>query len=162
VIAARFDYARPPLVPTVVSASLEVALVLLESARTCAREGSPAAALVLYDQVVARYSEAAEPAIQALVARALVNKAVTVGRTDPAAEIALYDEMIARYGEAAEPAIQAAVARALVYKAITVGQTDAAAAIVLYDQVIAHYGQSTSQLVAEVVAAARTARSAVL
>jgi hypothetical protein len=50
--------------------------------------------------VVARFGEDPTPATREQVAKALVNKAITLGRLErPEQELAVYDEVVARFGE---------------------------------------------------------------
>jgi tetratricopeptide (TPR) repeat protein len=68
-------------------------------------------AVAVYDEVVARYGDASEPALREQVAGALVNKGVALGalgRSDE--ELVVYDDVVARYGDAPEPALREQVA----------------------------------------------------
>ncbi|HHT9115414.1 MAG TPA: hypothetical protein ACFYEL_02985, partial [Candidatus Wunengus californicus] len=72
-----------------------------------------------YDEVVRRFGEATEPALRERVAKALVNKGITLGSLNQSKdEIAVYDEVVRRFGEATEPALREEVAKALVNKGI--------------------------------------------
>ena len=63
-------------------------------------------AIAVYDDVVARFSAASEPAQRERVAMALVHKGVTLGRLGRAKEeIAVYDDAVARFGAASGPAL---------------------------------------------------------
>jgi len=65
-----------------------------------------------YDEVVARFGDATEPALREQVARAL-NKGGTLEALDRSEEAAgVYDEVVARLGDATEPALREAVAKA--------------------------------------------------
>ena len=64
-----------------------------------------------------------EPALQELVATALVNKGVRLGAAGRSEEaIAVYDDVIARFADTTEPALQEPVATALVYKGVRLGE----------------------------------------
>ncbi len=79
--------------------------------------------IAVYDDAVARFGAAAEPALREQAATALVNEAValgTLGRFDE--EIAVYDDVAARFGAAAEqPALREQAAKALVNKGARLG-----------------------------------------
>jgi tetratricopeptide (TPR) repeat protein len=79
-------------------------------------------AIALYDNVIARFGAAPEPALRELVAKTLFNKGVTLGglgRSDE--EIAAYDDLLGRFGAASEPALREQVAKALVNKGVRLG-----------------------------------------
>ncbi|MGH3791902.1 MAG: hypothetical protein ACRDQ9_14135, partial [Pseudonocardiaceae bacterium] len=68
----------------------------------------------VYDQVVARFGADPEPALREQVAKALVNKGVTLGQLDRSEEaVEVYDQVVARFGADLEPAVRelAAMAR---------------------------------------------------
>ena len=74
-------------------------------------------AITILDQVEACFGEAAELELRVQVARALVNKGVTLSvrnRTEEA--ITVYNQVAARFGNAAESALRDQVASALVNK----------------------------------------------
>jgi tetratricopeptide (TPR) repeat protein len=78
------------------------------------------AAIALYDEVIARFGDAPEPGLREQTAKALFNKAYTLGQMgDSVAAIALYDEVIARFGDAPEPGLRKQVAMVLFNKALT-------------------------------------------
>jgi tetratricopeptide (TPR) repeat protein len=98
----------------------QAAMAMVNKAVAIGQMGDSAAAIALYDEVIARFGDAPEPGLREQVARALVNKAYTLGQMgDRAVEIALYDEVIARFGDAPEPGRREQVARALFNKALT-------------------------------------------
>jgi tetratricopeptide (TPR) repeat protein len=104
--------------------------------------GRPEDEMAVYDQVVDRFGEAAEPALREQVAKALVGKGaalLALGRPEEAAGV--YDQVVDRYGEAAEPALREQAAGALVSKGAALdalGRSEEAAG--LYDQVVDRYG----------------------
>jgi hypothetical protein len=66
-------------------------------------------AVAVYDEVIAGYGDATEPALREQVASALVNKGVTLGALGRSEEaVAVFDEVIARYGDATEPILRQA------------------------------------------------------
>ena len=90
------------------------------------------------------------------VARALVNKGVTLGQQgDSSAEIKVYDSVVARFGDDQTPALREQVARALVNKGYRLGQQgDSSAAIEVYDTVVARFGDDQTPALREGVARA--------
>ena len=79
-------------------------------------------AIAVYDELIARDADRDELALREPVAKALVNKGVTLGvlgRSDDA--IAVYDELIARDADRDELALREQVANALVNKGVTLG-----------------------------------------
>ena len=85
-----------------------------------AQLGRSEEAVAVYDQVVARFGEATEPALREQVAKALVNKGISARPAGPRGrgEMPVYDEVVARFGEATEPALREQVARALFNKGV--------------------------------------------
>ncbi|WP_198527601.1 helix-turn-helix domain-containing protein, partial [Rhodobacter capsulatus] len=87
------------------------------------KAGEYAAALEVYAEVIARYSNSPDTQAKKQVARAMVNKAVTLGQVgDPAAERETYDAVIVRFGESDALSLQEQVARAMVNKAVALGR----------------------------------------
>ena len=114
-------------------------------------------AVAVYDEVLARFGDAEEPGLREQVARALVNKGVTLGQMgDSAAAVAVYDEVLARFGDAQEPGLREEVARALVNKGVTLGRMgDSAAELAVYEEVLARFGDAQEPGLREEVARAR-------
>ena len=70
-------------------------------------------AVGVYDEVVARFGDAPEPALREQVAKALVNKGVALGALERSEEaVGVYDEVITRFGDATEPILRQAAAMA--------------------------------------------------
>ena len=113
-------------------------------------------ALGVYDEVVARYGEAPEPALRERVARALVDKGFTLGELGRFEDaLGVYDEVVARYGEAPEPALRERVATALVNKGLRLGGLGRFEdALGVYDEVVARYGEAPEPALRERVATA--------
>jgi hypothetical protein len=62
--------------------------------------------IAVYDELLARFADAPEPALREQVAKALFNKGIRLGQLDRSDdEIAVYDELPARFVDAPEPAI---------------------------------------------------------
>ncbi len=120
------------------------------------RLGRPDAVLQVYDEVLRRYGEAKELALQEPVAKALVNKGFTLGDLGRHEEaIAVYDEVLRRYGEAKELALQELVANALVNKGITLGDLGRhEEAIQVCDELLRRYGEAKELALQEQVAKA--------
>ncbi len=129
-------------------AKLRIATDMIARGVALRQAGDPAAAIAAYDDVVARFADAKEPALREQVARALVNKGVALGQAgDPAAANAAYDDVVARFADAKEPAIREQVAWALVNKGVALEQTgDPAAAIAAYDDVVARFADQGGSL----------------
>ncbi|RJF87144.1 hypothetical protein D3874_08985 [Oleomonas cavernae] len=117
---------------------------------------SPQILIDIYDEIIARFGDAGEPALREEVARALVNKGITLGDLNRNEEaIAVYDGMIARFGDAGEPALREQVAGALANKGITLGGLDRSEeAIDIYDEIIARFGDAGEPALREEVARA--------
>jgi len=82
-------------------------------------------AVGVYDEVVARFGDAPEPAVREQVATALFSKGVTLGQLErPEDAVGVYDEVVARFGDAPEPAVREQVATALFSKGVTLGQLE--------------------------------------
>ena len=113
-------------------------------------------ALVVYDDVIARYADAPEPALREQVARALFNKGARLGQLGRSEEeLVVYDDVIARYADAPEPALREQVARARVNKGARLGQLGRSEEeLVVYDDVIARYADAPEPALREQVARA--------
>ena len=61
----------------------QVAMALFEKVNALARLGRIEDGISVYDEIVARLEDAAEPALRERVARALMNKAVALKRARP-------------------------------------------------------------------------------
>jgi len=69
-------------------------------------------AIAVYDDLIARFGTATEPALRERVAMALFNKGVRLGALDRSEDaIAVYDDLIARFGTATEPALREQVGK---------------------------------------------------
>jgi tetratricopeptide (TPR) repeat protein len=108
------------------------------------------------------FSEAAETrdATSSEVARALVNKGVTLGQLNRSEDaIAVNDEVVARFGDAAEPELREEVARALFNKGITLGQLNRSEdEIAVYDEVLARFGDAAEPELRKIVEETKSLR----
>jgi|CXWL01.1.fsa_nt_gi tetratricopeptide (TPR) repeat protein len=110
--------------------------------------------IVVYDQIIARFGEATEPALREMVARVMVNKGFALGQLKRNEEaIVVYDQVIACFAEATEPVLRDPVSRAMVNKGGTLGRLKRnEEAIAAYDQVIARFGEAVEPALREMVA----------
>jgi tetratricopeptide (TPR) repeat protein len=101
-------------------------------------------AIAAYDQVINRFAESSEPALQAQVASALFNEGITLGSLSRREEeMAAYDQVINRFGESKDPALQPQVAKALVNKGYRLGALNRhEEEIAGYDKVINRFAES--------------------
>ena len=113
------------------AASRVLARALVESAMTLRRGGRPEEAIAVHDEVVERFRDSPDPAVRGWVARALIDKALTLG---PFEELPP-DPVMKELGDAVEPGV-----------AFTYGERDRyRAEIALYDQVIERCGEVAEQ-----------------
>jgi tetratricopeptide (TPR) repeat protein len=113
-------------------------------------------AIAVFDELVARFGDAAEPALREAVARAMVDKGLTLGRLNRSEDaIAVYDELLARFGAATEPALREPVARAMVDKGLTLGRLSRSEdEIAVYDELVSRFGDAAEPALREQVARA--------
>lgn len=91
-----------------------VARVMLNRGVTQRQLNEPEAAINTYDEVLRRFGDAAEPALQEQVAAALFNKGnAQVGIEQYEAAISAYDEVMRRFGHTTEPALREPLAKAM-------------------------------------------------
>ncbi len=78
--------------------------------------------IAVYDDVIRRFGESKEAALQEQVAKALVNKGITLGILNRrVSEIAVYEDVIRRFEESKEVALQEQAAKALFNKGVALG-----------------------------------------
>ncbi len=101
--------------------------------------------IAVYDDLLARFGNATEPALRKQVAMALVDKGYGLGILGRRQEqIAVYDDLLARFGNATEPALREQVAMALVEKGFTLGALGRRQEeIAVYDDLLARFGNAT-------------------
>ena len=139
------------------SAPNQAAKALVDEAVNLARAGDRAAAIAVYDEVLARFADAPEPGLREQVARALINKAITLGQMgDSPAAIVVYDDVLARFADAPEPRLREQVARALVIKAETLrDEGQVTAAIDAFEQLLKRTSDGSQNFTAFNLGAAR-------
>jgi tetratricopeptide (TPR) repeat protein len=98
-----------------------------------------------HDDIVARLGTPSDPFEREVLARALVDKAITLSRSGQREEaIAICEDVVARFGSASEPALRERVALAFSWKAhslAALGRIEEAIAI--YDDVAARFGAAS-------------------
>ncbi|MGZ4517524.1 MAG: tetratricopeptide repeat protein, partial [Mycobacteriaceae bacterium] len=78
--------------------AIAVVTALVNKGLTLCRLDRSEEAVGVYDEVVARFEQAPEPALREAVARALVYKGVALGDLDRSEEeVGVYDEVVARF-----------------------------------------------------------------
>ncbi|MDD2739694.1 MAG: tetratricopeptide repeat protein [Methylomonas lenta] len=136
------------------ASDIEKALLLFNKGVTLDQLKKPEAEIAVYDELLRRFGDASELALQEQVAQALVNKGITLGQMEqPEAEITVYDELLGRFGDASELALQEQVAQALFNKGITLGQMEQPeAAMAAYDELLRRFGDAPELALQERVA----------
>ncbi|WP_233490634.1 tetratricopeptide repeat protein, partial [Paracoccus sediminilitoris] len=129
---------------------------MIDKGVSLVKDEEHAAALEIFEKVIARYGDSEALPLQEQVARTMFIKAITLGQiSDPAAEIEVYDALVARYGDSDALPLQEQVARAMLNKGDTLGQIgDPAAALEACEALIARYGDSDALPLQEPVARA--------
>ncbi|WP_165525556.1 tetratricopeptide repeat protein [Psychrobacter pygoscelis] len=109
-----------------------------------------------YDLIINKFGNSNELALQELVAKVMVNKAVSLGQLEKTQEaIAIYDAIIDKFGKSSELALQEPVAKAMVNKAVTLDQLEKTQeATAIYDAIINKFGKSSELVLQEQVAKA--------
>lgn len=120
--------------------------------------------IAVYNELLRRFGDAAEPALQEQLAEALFNKGVTLGQLSYSqAAIDAYDQLLQPFGDTAEPALQEWIARALFSKGLTFDQLgDSQAAIDAYDQLLQRFGDTAEPALQEQVVKALFNKGAAL
>ena len=109
-----------------------------------------------YDDLLRRFADADNPALQEQVAEALFSKGVTLGKASRFDdEIRTYDDLLRRFADADNPALQEQVAKALRNKGFTLGQTNRFDdEIRTYDDLLRRFADSDDPALQEQVAKA--------
>jgi tetratricopeptide (TPR) repeat protein len=113
-------------------------------------------AVLIYDTLIARFSDANQPTLLEQVAEAMFSKGANLaklGRENDA--IAVYDNLIARFSQSNQPALLEQVAKAMFNKGVdlaTLGRENDA--IAAYETLIARFSQSNQPALMEQVASA--------
>ena len=112
--------------------------------------------LTVYDKLIERFGTSDVPLVQEQVAKAIVNKGVTLGQLNHLEdEVKAYDELIQRAGTSDIPELQEQVANALFNKGVTLGQLDRIEdEITVYEELIQHFNKSDMIEVQEQIALA--------
>ncbi len=127
---------------------------LLSRADELRRRGAFERAIKAYDAVIACCG--VKPTLSGLVARAFLNRGVTLGSLGCSEEeIEVYDKLVSRYSDRPEAEIAVQVARALVNKGITLGSLGRSEEeIEVYDKLESQYGDRLEAEIAVQVARA--------
>ena len=107
-----------------------------------------------YEEVLSRFGDAKEVSLREQVAKALVNKGITLGQLGRGQEaIDCYAEVLSRFGDAKEVSLREQVAKALVYKGFRLGQLGRGQeAIDCYAEVLSRFGDAKEVSLREQVA----------
>ncbi|MCK4782522.1 MAG: hypothetical protein KAV87_02145, partial [Desulfobacteraceae bacterium] len=102
------------------------------------------AALAAYDEVVKRFSDSDRVELLEPVAKAMVNKGVTLGALQRSEdEIAAYDEVVKRFSDSDRAELLEPVARAMVNKGFRLGELQRSEdEIAAYDEVVKRFSDS--------------------
>jgi tetratricopeptide (TPR) repeat protein len=147
-----------PLKPDLVACQIDdsEAARLLNEGISLGKRGRYEEAIAIYDELVARFGAATEPALREHVAGALLNKGFSAGalnRNEWA--IAVYDELVVGFGTDTEPALREHVAEALLSKGGSLSSLGRhKEAIVAYDELVARFGTAAEPALREHVAGA--------
>ena len=103
-----------------------------------------------------RASATTPPGLREQIAKALVGKAITLGRLErPEDAIAVYDVLLARFGDDPAPGVREQAAKALVGKGVALGELERPEdEIAVYDELVARFGDDLTPGVREQAAAA--------
>ena len=122
-------------------------------------------ALAACEEMMLRFGESEDPAVQEWVAKALVNKGAVLQRLNqPRAAVAAWDDLAARFGdEPAPPALVEPVARALVMKGELLAEGNQLQdALAVLDEVVRRFGGSPTPVLLDWVAMALGNKGVVL
>ena len=114
--------------------------------RCQARLNKPADALATFTEIATELNSASDTDRQAWQAKALISKAVTLGRQLGRSEdaIAVYDKLVARFGAASELALRKQVAEALFNKGVRLAELHRnEEEIAVYDELTARFGAAS-------------------
>jgi tetratricopeptide (TPR) repeat protein len=111
-------------------------------------------ALGTFEEIVRKFGESAESAVQRQVARALFNQGVALGGLRRSEEaIRVLGEVAHRFGDSSDPTLQEGVARALVNQGFWLGELNRGEdEIGVYDEVVRRFGDSPQPGLQEQVA----------
>ena len=148
---ARFSHPMEPAITSVLAAR-----AFLAKGLRLGQLGRFEDAAEVYQQMLARFGEAAEPELREPVAQALFDKGATLGQLGRFEDaVGVYDQVVARFGDAAEPELREPVAKALVNKGISLRQLGRSEEEMrVYEQVLARFGDAAEPELREQVAMA--------
>jgi tetratricopeptide (TPR) repeat protein len=134
----------------------EKASLLFNKGIVLGQLNTPEAEIAAYDELLRRFADSQELALQEQVAKALLIKGVTLGQLEkPDMAIATYDELLQRFADSKELALQEQVAKALFNKGVTLGQLEKPdMAIATYDELLQRFADSKELALQEQVAKA--------
>ena len=134
----------------------QVAKALFNKGVALRQAGKADDAILVYDDVVARFGASEELPLREQVAKALFNKGVPLGEAGKAdEELRVYDDVVARFGASEELPLREQVAKALFNKGVALGQAGKAdEELRVYDDVVARFGASEELPLREQVAKA--------
>ena len=161
-LAATMPEDRRPVAPAARAARelFETKITLRHSER------SDEDTLAACEEMVLRFGEIEAPAVQAWVAKALVNKGVVLQRLNqPRAAVAAWDDLAARFGDepVPPPALVELVARALVMKGGLLAQGNQLQdALADFDAVVRRFGGDPAPVLLDQVATALCNKGVVL
>ena len=137
-------------------AAIERARLLLNKSVILDRLQKPEATIAVYDEILQRFGDSKNLALQEQVAKGLFYKGITLGQLEkPEAEIAAYDVLLQRFGDSQELALQEHVAKALVNKGVRLRELEKPEAeIAAYDELLRRFGNSQDLALQESVARA--------
>lgn len=126
----------------VIDAALEAAAEdLLNKGISLGRLDKHEDAIAVYDEFIARFSDAQSPKIREMLAKAFINKGTRLGRTGhPVEEIAVYEELVLTFSKDSTPKIREIVATAILYTGMTLDDLHKGdAAVKAYDDLIKRF-----------------------
>jgi len=133
-----------------------IAIALVNKGFTLGKLNRNEDAISAFDEVVRRFGDSTETAMQEKVAIALVIKGFTLGKLNLNEDaISAFDEVVKRFGDSTETTMQEKVATALFNKGVKLGELNLNEdAISAYDEIVKRFGDSTETTIQEKVATA--------
>ena len=118
--------------------------ILQDEAAKAFKKGDFQSTINQLDALLSRFGNNDDPALRKTIARALLNKGVTLGRLKENEEaIAAFEELIGSFSEADDPALREAIARGFFYKGAALDELGRREeAIAVYDDLIGRFGEA--------------------
>jgi tetratricopeptide (TPR) repeat protein len=118
--------------------------ILQDEAAKAYKKGDFQSAINQLDVLLSRFRNNNDPALRNTIARALLNKGVTLGRLKESEEaIAAFEELIGSFSEADDPVLREAIARGLFYKGVALDELGRREeAIAVFDDLIGRFGEA--------------------